>query len=73
MLGILFFIFMILIFGNMMMFAIKMAWGITKVLGTLVFLPVFLIVLVFVGLLKMAFPILVIVGVISLFSMKWDS
>ena len=73
MLGILFFIVMILIFGNMMMFAIKMAWGITKVLGTLVFLPVFLIVLVFVGLLKLAFPILVIVGVISLFSMKWDS
>ena len=73
MLGILFFIVMILIFGNMMMFAIKMAWGITKVLGTLVFLPVFLIVLVFVGLLKLAFPILVIIGVISLFSMKWDS
>ena len=73
MLGILFFIFMILIFGNMMMFAIKMAWGITKVLGTLVFLPVFLIVLVLVGLLKLAFPILVIIGVISLFSMKWDS
>ena len=73
MLGILFFIVMILIFGNMMMFAIKMAWGITKVLGTLVFLPVFLIVLVLVGLLKLAFPILVIIGVISLFSMKWDS
>lgn len=73
MLGILFFIFMILIFGNMMMFAIKMAWGITKVLGTLVFLPIFLIVLVLVGLLKLAFPILVIIGVISLFSMKWDS
>ena len=73
MLGILFFIFMILIFGNMMLFAIKMAWGITKVLGTLAFLPVFLIVLVFVGLLKLAFPILVIIGVISLFSMKWDS
>lgn len=73
MLGIIFFIFMILIFGNMMMFAIKMAWGITKVLGTLVFLPIFLIVLVLVGLLKLAFPILVIIGVISLFSMKWDS
>ena len=73
MLGIIFFIFMILIFGNMMMFAIKMAWGIAKVLGTLVFLPIFLIVLVLVGLLKLAFPILVIIGVISLFSMKWDS
>ena len=73
MLGIIFFIFMILIFGNMMMFAIKMAWGITKVLGTLVFLPIFLIVLVLVGLLKLAFPILVIIGVISLFSIKWDS
>ena len=73
MLGILFFIFMVLIFGNMMMLAVKMAWGITKVLGTLVFLPIFLIVLVFVGLLKLAFPILVIIGVLSLFSMKWDS
>ena len=72
MLGILFFIFMVLIFGNMIMLAIKMAWGITKVIGSLVFLPIFLIVLVLVGLLKLAFPILVIVGVISLFTMKLD-
>ena len=72
MLGILFFIFMVLIFGNMMMLAVKMAWGITKVLGSLVLLPIFLIVLVLVGLLKLAFPILVIVGVISLFTMKLD-
>ena len=72
MLGILFFIFMIVIFGNIMMFAIKMAWGITKVLGSLIVLPIFLVVLVLVGLLKLAFPILVIVGVISLFTMKLD-
>ena len=72
MLGILFFIFMVLIFGNMMMLAVKMAWGITKVLGSLVLLPIFLIVLVLVGLLKLAFPILVVVGVISLFTMKLD-
>ena len=72
MLGILFFIFMVLIFGNMMMLAIKMAWGITKVIGSLVLLPIFLIVLVLVGLLKLAFPILVVVGVISLFTMKLD-
>ena len=72
MINLIFTIFMFLIFGNILMFAIKMAWGLTKVLFSLVFLPVFLIVLVLVGLIKLALPILVIVGLVSIISLSWD-
>ena len=72
MINLIFTIFMFLIFGNILMFAIKMAWGVTKVLFSLVFLPVFLIVLVLVGLIKLALPILAIVGLVSIISLSWD-
>ena len=72
MITLIFTIFMFLIFGNILMFAIRMAWGITKVLFSLVFLPVFLIALVFAGLIKLAFPILAIVGLISIISLGRD-
>ena len=72
MINLIFTIFMFLIFGNILMFAIKMAWGATKVLFSLVFLPVFLIVLVLAGLIKLALPILAIVGLISIISLSWD-
>ena len=72
MINLIFTIFMFLIFGNILMFAIKMAWGVTKVLFSLVFLPVFLIVLVLAGLIKLALPILAIVGLISIISLSWD-
>ena len=63
---------MILVFGNLMKFAIKMAWGIAKVVSTLIFLPIILIVLVLVGLLKIAMPILALIGLISLFTLDRD-
>ena len=72
MITLIFIIFMFLIFGNILKVAIKMAWGVTKVLFSLVFLPVFLIVLVLVGLIKFALPILAIVGLISIVSLSWD-
>ena len=72
MITLIFTIFMFLIFGNILMFAIRMAWGMTKVLFSLVFLPVFLIALVFAGLIKLAFPILAIVGLISIISLGRD-
>ena len=65
-------ILMLLIFGNILMFAFKMAWGVARVLFTLVFLPILLIVLVLVGLLKIAFPVLAVIGLISLFTLKRD-
>ena len=72
MINLIFTIFMLLIFGNILMFAIRMAWGVTKVLFSLVFLPVFLVVLVLAGLIKLALPILAIVGLVSIISLSRD-
>lgn len=66
MLTLLFCIFMLVVFGKLIIFAIKAAWGISKVLLTLVFLPIILIVMVVIGLIKIAFPILLLVGIISI-------
>ena len=46
MLGLIFWILMLAVFGNILMFAIRMTWGITKVVFSLVLLPVTLVVLV---------------------------
>lgn len=62
----LFIILMIAVFGKMIGFAVKATWGLTKILFNLVLLPVFLIGLVFAGLMYLALPLLVIVGVIML-------
>lgn len=66
MLSFLFTILMIVVFGKLIGFAIRATWGISKVIVTLVLLPMILIVLVLGGLLSIAFPILVIVGLIAL-------
>lgn len=70
MLEIIFAICMLCVFGKLVIFAVKAAWGITKVLFILVFLPVILIVLVVDGLIKIALPALVIIGLVSLISTK---
>ena len=54
------------VFGKLIGVAIDMAWGITKVLFTLVFLPLIIIGFVIGGLMKLAIPILVIVGLYTL-------
>lgn len=64
-------IFMILlfsVFGKLLSLSVKAAWGITKVLFTLVLLPIILIALVIGGLIYIAFPVLIIVGIVALFS-----
>ena len=61
----LFIILMFLIFGKLIGFAVKAAWGISKVVCTIVLLPLFLIGLVFAGLIGIAFPILLVVGIVS--------
>ncbi|MBQ8856562.1 MAG: hypothetical protein IJ024_00305 [Lachnospiraceae bacterium] len=67
MLSLLFTILMIVVFGKLIGFAIRATWGISKVLVTLVLLPLTLIGLVLGGLISVALPILIIVGIISLF------
>ena len=68
MLTLLFAILMFVIFGKLLIFGIKVSWGITKILFTVVLLPIVLIGLVIAGFIYIAIPILVIIGLISLFS-----
>ena len=66
MLTLLFVICMFGIFGKLIGLAFKMTWGIAKVLFTLVFLPVILVGLAMGGRLVVAFPLLIVVGIVSL-------
>ena len=66
MLELVFIILMFLIFGKLIIFAVKAAWGISKIVCTIVFLPLFLVGMVFAGLIGIALPILLVVGVVSL-------
>ena len=62
----LFIIFTFIIFGKLFMFALKASWGIVKILFAVLLLPMLLILLVVAGLVYIALPVLLIVGVISL-------
>lgn len=66
MLTIIFLVMFFAIFGGIIKFAFKAAWGIMKILVFLVLLPVILIGLLIGGLVTLALPILVIVGVVFL-------
>ena len=67
MLTILFLIFLFGIFGKLLFFGIRAAWGISKFVLMVVFFPVILIGMLIVGLVKLAFPLLLIFGVIAMF------
>lgn len=70
MLSLLFAICMIWIFGKVLVFGIRAAWGISKLLAAIVLLPLVLIGMVVCGLIYIAFPILIIVGIIALIPSK---
>ena len=57
-----FLLLMIAVFGKLIFFAVKMTWGVT-----LVFFPLILIGLVMAGLMYIALPILLVVGIITWF------
>ena len=67
MLELLFAVLMITIFCKLFVFGMKATWGITKILVTVVFLPLILIGLVLGGLVSLALPILLVVGIVSMF------
>lgn len=70
MLVLLFITFMIVIFGRLAIISFRVTWSLVRVIFTLVFLPLVFILALCGGLLKIAFPILLIVGIISLFTDK---
>lgn len=67
MLEIIFAVCMLWIFGKIFAFGIKAAWGISKIVLTVVFLPIVLVGMVIAGLIYIAFPILLIVGILGVF------
>lgn len=68
MLSLLFVICMFGVFGKLFFFGLRAAWGISKFVLTIVFLPLILVGLVVGGLITLAFPILIVVGIIALIS-----
>ena len=70
MLTVLFIICMLGFVGILFFFGIKAAWGISKMLLSVVLLPLILIGMVAAGLIYIAFPVLIILGVVSLIGMK---
>ncbi len=54
------------VFGKLFCFGLKAAWGISKFVLNIVFLPLILIVMVAGGLLSVAFPLLLIIGIVGL-------
>lgn len=65
MLTLLFVILMIVVVGKIAMFAIKAAWGLTKVILMVVLFPVFLIAMAVSGFMALAFIALVIGGLVA--------
>lgn len=70
MLTLIFVILLFVIFGKILGLAVKAAWGISKIVCTVVLLPLILVGLVLKGLIEIALPVLLIVGIGSLFFPK---
>ena len=68
MMTLLFMVLFFAIFGKLIGFAFRASWSIMKVMLYIVFLPAILMIMLFGGLIYIALPILVIVGLVSLFS-----
>ncbi len=66
MLMIIFIICMFAVFGKLALLAVKGAWGLTKIMFSLIFLPIVLVGLVLKGLIIIAFPVLFVIGIGSL-------
>mgnify|MGYP003291755128 CR=1 FL=1 len=65
-----FMILMICVFWNILKFAVKAAWGLSKMVCSVVLLPLILIFLVIKGLIELAVPILIIVACVSLLVLR---
>lgn len=59
-----FILLMISVFAKLLIFALKATWGITKIIFSVVLLPILFIVLFFAGLMYFTIPVLVIMGIV---------
>ncbi len=58
-------ILLVLVVLKMIMLAVKLSWGLFRVIFSVFVLPIALIALVIIGLVKFAIPILIIVGLVA--------
>ncbi|MBO4910164.1 MAG: hypothetical protein J5476_12880 [Lachnospiraceae bacterium] len=63
-----FVILMFIVIGKLLHLAIKLAWGMTKIVCAVVFFPIILIGLAIAGFIYLAILILIVVGILSLFT-----
>ena len=66
MITILFFFMFFIIFGKMIGFALKASWSIFKAVMYLIFCPFILVMLVVGGLIYVAFPLLIVIGIVGI-------
>ncbi len=59
---------MIWIFGKLLMIAVRASWGILKILFMIVFLPLIIVGLLVAGIIYLAFPILLVLGLVAVFA-----
>lgn len=62
----LFMIMMLIVFVKLFIFGMKACWGLTKIIFTVILLPLFLLVLVFRGFMYLAVPILIVAGIAAI-------
>ncbi len=51
------------VFGKLLMFALKVGWSMFKIAAFLIFLPAIVLMMIFGGLLYVAIPILIVAGI----------
>ena len=66
MLELIFAVLMISVFGRLLVFGLRATWGFAKLIAAMVFLPIVLAIGLIGGLLQIAFPVLAVVGLVSL-------
>ena len=54
------------VFGRLLLFGLKLGWGIMKIVGFVVFLPFIILMMILGGFAFVALPILLVVGIVSL-------
>lgn len=66
MLNLIFGILLFVVFGKLALFGIRMTWGIAKFVISVILLPLMLIGMVIGGLISIALPLLIVIGIIIL-------
>ena len=66
MLELIFAVMMLSVFGRLFAFGLRAAWGFARLAAAILFLPIVFGAVILSGLLRIAFPVLAIIGLVSL-------